>query len=216
MFKGIIFDLDGTLLDTIETIAFYSNKALEKYGFNAIDTKEYNYFVGDGAVELVKRMLAFRGSQNEEVFEKVFAEYNMLYNSDTFYKTNIYDGINELLSGAKEKGIKLAVLSNKPHEATIDVIKRFFGEDTFDFFYGAREGIPLKPNPTSAIMLAEELGIKKEEMIYVGDTGVDMKTGKSAGFYTVGVLWGFRERKELEENGADVIVAHPTEILKLI
>lgn len=216
MFRGIIFDLDGTLLDTIETIAFYGNKALEKYGFKAIETKEYKYFVGDGAVQLIERMLAFRGSHDKEMFEKVFNEYNFLYNNDTFYKTTVYDGINELLKSAKEKGIKLAVLSNKPNIATQDVIKRFFGNDTFDFFYGAREGIPLKPDPTSAIMLAEEMGIQKEEIVYVGDTCVDMKTGKSAGFYSVGVLWGFRDRKELEENKADLIISHPSELLKLM
>ena len=216
MFRGIIFDLDGTLLDTIETIAFYGNKALEKYGFKAIETKEYKYFVGDGAVQLIERMLAFRGSHDKEMFEKVFNEYNFLYNNDTFYKTTVYDGINELLKSAKEKGIKLAVLSNKPNIATQDVIKRFFGNDTFDFFYGAREGIPLKPDPTSAIMLAKEMGIQKEEIVYVGDTCVDMKTGKSAGFYSVGVLWGFRDRKELEENKADLIISHPSELLKLM
>ena len=122
MFRGIIFDLDGTLLDTIETIAFYGNKALEKYGFKAIETKEYKYFVGDGAVQLIERMLAFRGSHDKEMFEKVFNEYNFFYNNDTFYKTTVYDGINELLKSAKEKGIKLAVLSNKPNIATQDVI----------------------------------------------------------------------------------------------
>ena len=215
MYKGIIFDLDGTLLDTIETIAFYGNKALEKYGFEAIETDKYKYFVGDGAVQLIQRMLAFHGSHDEKTFKKVFDEYNALYNSDTFYKTTVYDGINELLKNAKGKGIKLAVLSNKPHEATIDVIKRFFGENTFDFFYGARAGIPLKPDPTSAIMLAEELEIEKEEIVYVGDTSVDMKTGNGAGFYSVGVLWGFRDKKELEGSGADLIISHPSEILKL-
>ena len=203
------------MLDTIETIAYYGNKALEKYGFKAIETEKYKYFVGDGAVQLVERMLAFHGSYDNEVFEKVFNEYNALYNSDTFYKTTVYDGINELLKSAKDKGIKIAVLSNKPHYATVDVIKRFFGEFAFDFFYGAREGIPLKPDPTSAILLAKEMSISNEEIIYVGDTCVDMKTGKGAGFYSVGVLWGFRDRKELEENGADLIISHPLEILKL-
>lgn len=216
MYKGIIFDLDGTLLDTIDTIAFYGNKALEKYGFKSIETDKYKYFVGDGAVQLVQRMLAFHGSYDERIFEKVFNEYNTLYNNDTFYKTAVYDGINQLLKSAKEKGIKLAVLSNKPHEATIDVIKRFFGNNTFDIFYGAREGLPLKPDPTSAILLAKELEIDKSEIIYVGDTSVDMKTGKGAGFYSVGVLWGFRDRKELEESGADLIISHPSEILKLL
>lgn len=216
MYKAIIFDLDGTVLDTIHTIAYYGNKALENNGFKAIDTQEYNYFAGDGAVELVARMLKFHGCEDKKILEKTLKEYNEMYNSNTLYKTEVFDGINELISVAREKGIKLAVLSNKPHESTIDVMSKFFEEGTFDLCYGGREGIPLKPDPTSAVAMAKELGVENHEIMYVGDTMVDMKTGKNAGFYTVGVLWGFRQRKELEENGADVIVSHPQEIIKLL
>lgn len=216
MFKGIIFDLDGTLLDTVETIAYYGNKSLEKYGFKPIDSEIYKYMAGNGAKHLVKSMLAESGSSDPEMFEKVFKDYNIAYNTDTLYKTEVYDGIKDLIAVAKEKGLKLAVLSNKPHDATVDVIDKFFEEGTFDLCYGAREGIPLKPDATSAVMLAKEMGFEKDECIYVGDTNVDMQTGKSAGFYTVGVLWGFRDRKELEDNGADMIVSKPMEILTLI
>ena len=215
MFKAIIFDLDGTILDTIETIAYYGNLTLEKYGFAPIETKEYNFMAGNGAKHLIKSMLAASGSEDVKMFEKVFADYNEAYNRDTLYKTKVYDGIRELISAAKEKGIKLSVLSNKPHEATVDVLSKFFDEDVFDVKLGAREGVPLKPDPMAAIELAKDLGVEKEECIYVGDTDVDMKTGKSAGFYTVGVLWGFRGREELEKNGADVIVSQPSEIINL-
>lgn len=216
MFKAIIFDLDGTILDTIETIAYYGNKALREFGFKEIETEKYKILAGNGAKFLIRSMLSTVGCNDPEVFEKVFEYYNNEYNTNTLYKTKVYDGIRELLTLAKNKGIKLAVLSNKPHQATVDVLGNFFDEDTFDFKYGAREGVPLKPDPAAAVMLAEQLGVKKEECLYVGDTDVDMKTGKGAGFYTIGVLWGFREREELEKNGADLIVQHPLEILKLI
>ena len=215
MFKAIIFDLDGTLLDTVETIAYYGNKALKKFGFCDIETEKYKYLAGSGAKNLVKGMLQTVGAYDDEIFGKVFEYYNEEYNKDTLYKTAVYDGINDLLSKAKKSGLKLAVLSNKPHHATVDVLGKFFVENTFDFKLGAREGVPLKPDPTAAVMLAESLEVQAEECIYVGDTDVDMQTGKNAGFYTVGVLWGFRDKKELEENGADFIVSHPTEILTL-
>ena len=216
MFKAIIFDLDGTLLDTVETIAYYGNKALKKFGFCDIESEKYKYLAGNGAKNLVKGMLETVQEYDEEIFEKVFEYYSKEYNKDTLYKTEVYDGINELLSNAKKAGMKLAVLSNKPHDATVDVLGKFFDDNTFDFKFGAREGVPLKPDPTAAVMLAEMLGVKEKECLYVGDTDVDMKTGKNAGFYTIGVLWGFRDRKELEENGADTIASHPSEILKLL
>lgn len=215
MYKGIIFDLDGTLLDTITTIAYYSNKILEKYGFEPIPTKEYNYLAGKGARHLVKEMLRFRGCGNEEIFEKVFADYMSAYNSDPLFKTTVFDGINELIARAKRSGMKLAVLSNKPHSSTVMIIDHFFEKGTFDICYGARDGVPLKPDPAPALDVAEKLGLKEKECIYVGDTDVDMKTGKNAGFYTVGVLWGFRDRPELEKNGADLIVSKPAEISNL-
>ncbi len=215
MYKGIIFDLDGTLLDTIETIAYYGNMTLEKYGFEAIDTEKYNYMAGRGARKLVKSMLAESGSFDDVLFERVFADYNVAYNSDALYKTKVFEGIEELLTAAKEKGIKLAVLSNKPHKATVDVINSFFEKDTFDICLGAREGVPLKPDPAPALAVAKDLGVLSDECIYVGDTDVDMKTGKGAGFYTVGVLWGFRGENELRKNGADIIVSNPTDIISL-
>ena len=216
MFKGIIFDLDGTLLDTVATIAYYGNKTLARYGFAPIETKKYNYLAGNGAKSLVRGMLAESGVEDEELFEKAFADYMKEYNSDPLYITKVFDGINELIVRAKSSGVKLAVLSNKPHSSTVMIIDHFFEKGTFDICYGARDGVPLKPDPAPAFAVAAELGLDCSECIYVGDTDVDMKTGKNAGFYTVGVLWGFRDRPELEENGADMIVSKPTEILNLL
>ena len=215
MYKGIIFDLDGTLLDTIETIAYYGNETLLKFGFKSIETQKYNFMAGKGAKHLVKSMLAENGSNDQELFERVFSEYNKSYNVDPLYKTTVFDGINELILQAKKCGIKLAVLSNKPHAATVSVIDHFFDKGTFDLCYGAREGVPLKPDPAPAVNVAKELGICENECIYVGDTDVDMQTGTGAHFYTVGVLWGFRGRQELLDNGADKIVSRPEEITAL-
>ena len=116
----------------------------------------------------------------------------------------------------KKQGLKTAVLSNKPHVQTIDVIETLFGKESFDVIYGQREGVPIKPDPAGVFEILRELGMTSEELLYLGDTATDMNTGKSAGAFTVGALWGFRDRKELEESHADVIIAHPLELLDYI
>ena len=132
MTKLFIFDLDGTVLDTVKTIAYYGNFALQKHGIEPIEVKEYNYFAGNGAVNLIKRALRFRDALTEEMFEKVFADYNASYNANTTYLTAPFEGIRETLDGIKAQGVKMAILSNKPHFATCGVIHSLFGEDYFD------------------------------------------------------------------------------------
>lgn len=214
-YKAIIFDLDGTLLDTLETLSYYGNETLKKFGIAPYEKDAYRYMVGNGAKILIRRMLAGRSCETEELFEKAFKEYISAYNADTLYKTEIYPGITELLKGLSERNVKIAVLSNKPHEATVPILKSFFGEDIFTDMRGAMEGVPIKPDPAAALDIAEKMGLTPSECVYVGDTAVDMETGKRAGFYTVGVLWGFRDRDELENGGADKIVSRPEEILSL-
>lgn len=213
-YKAAIFDLDGTLLDTLETLSYYGNQTLEKFGLRPYPKTEYRYMVGDGAKMLIHRMLSGQNADSEEMFEKAYRDYIDTYNKDKLFKTEIYPGIPALLQGLAEKGIKTAVLSNKPHEATVPILKSFFGEDAFTRMQGAMEGVPLKPDPEAALEIAKSLGAKPSECIYVGDTAVDMETGKRAGFYTVGVLWGFRDEAELLEGGADRIVRVPEEILE--
>ena len=215
-FKAAIFDLDGTLLDTLETLSYYCNCTLEKYGLCPYPKEAYRYMVGDGAKMLVHRMLGRQNADSAEMFEKAYRHYIDTYNSDKLFKTEIYPGIPALLDGLRDSGIKTAVLSNKPHEATVPIIRHFFGENAFCETRGAMEGVPLKPDPEAALRIAAHLGVQPAECIYVGDTGVDMETGKRAGFYTVGVLWGFREEEELRESGADFIAQTPEEILKLL
>ena len=216
MIKLCIFDLDGTVLDTVHTIAYYGNFALQKHGIEPIEDKEYNYFAGNGAVNLIKRALRFRDALTDEIFEKVFSDYNAAYNANTSYLTAPFDGIKETLDAIKSLGIKMAILSNKPHFATYGVITELFGEGYFDVVYGQRENVPIKPDPTAVLGIMAEMDATTEQCLYIGDTGTDMKTGKNAGLCTVGVTWGFRGKDELLENGADIIIEKPCQLLDCI
>lgn len=212
MYKAVIFDLDGTLADTITSIAYFANKALNKFDLCYIDIERYKYLVGNGADELVRKMLFEHSAYTAELFNNILNEYRKSYNENFLYKTTAYNGIVALLNDLKAHDFKLAVLSNKPNDTTQKVVKALFG-DIFDVCYGHVEGVPKKPDPKAALMIARELGVAPAECMYVGDTDTDMKTGKSAGMLTVGVLWGFRDFDELSQNGADIIVSKPKEIL---
>ena len=216
MIKACIFDLDGTLTNTLPTISYYANGALVKNGFLPFEEERYKYFVGNGAKTLVARMLEAQNKMSEENLALVFEDYNRAYNAAPLDKTEVYDGIFPLLHALKEKGLKTAVLSNKPDFATVSVVRHFF-TDLFDVAHGGRDGIALKPSAEGALLLMEELGITDpSEVLYIGDTSVDMDTGKAAGFFTVGVLWGFRTEEELRAHSADAIVSHPSEITKYL
>ena len=216
MIKLCIFDLDGTVLDTVHTIAYYGNLALSKNGIEPIEDAQYNYFAGNGAVNLVKRMLRYRGVLTQERFEKVFADYNAAYNANTTYLTAPFAGIVDTLDAIKAQGIKIAILSNKPHFATCGVINSLFGKGYFHCVYGQRENVPLKPDPTAVHQLIEEMDVKPDQCLYIGDTGTDMETGKNAALFTIGVLWGFRGKEELVANGADLIIDKPCQLLDCI
>lgn len=216
MKKAVIFDLDGTLSDTINSIAFFANSALAKYGLRTIDVERFKMFVGDGARTLVERVMAEVGCDDTNIFKKVLEDYNTTYDSDFLYLTRVYDGISELLTELKKRGVKLAVLSNKPHSTTVQVLSALFPSGTFDVFFGGRDGVPLKPNPQAVLEIIELLGVTKDECIYIGDTATDMKTAKNAELFAVGVLWGFRDEPELRGAHADVIIKEPSEILELI
>lgn len=213
--KGIIFDLDGTLSNTLESLTISGNLALERLGLPGFDKDRYRYFVGDGADELVRRMLIASGDTECERYDELRAAYRETFSQYADYKVTVYDGMPETLKTLRSKGFKLAVLSNKPHKQAIEVVHKLYGEDIFDHIQGKVKEIKRKPSPDGALYVANTLGLKPEDILYVGDTSTDMKTGKSAGMYTIGVLWGFRDRTELEENGADIIISKPEEILGL-
>lgn len=215
MIKACVFDMDGTISDTIESIKFFGNNALRKYGLTECSTDEYKIMVGNGAAILVRRMVEKSGCDDEVIFQKVFEEYSTTYDNDFLYLTKPYDDILELLDALRARGILTAVFSNKPHSTTLKVAKALFG-DRFDVVIGQREGKPIKPDPTVLNEILENWGILPQECMYLGDTGTDMQTGKSGGAFTVGVLWGFRSEQELRENGADAIIAKPLEALDFL
>ena len=214
--KLCIFDLDGTVLDTVGSIAHYGNLALQKHGIEPIDVKEYNHFAGDGAKMLVTRMLNHRSCYSDELHASVFRVYNEMYNADVTCKTVIFDGLKEVLDRLKAEGYRFAIVSNKPDFAAKTVTNALWGEGYFDRIVGQKEGSALKPDPREVLSVMQELGADAKDCVYVGDTDTDMKTGKNANLYTVGVLWGFRGSEELKANGADAIAKTPEELYQII
>jgi len=214
MYKAVIFDLDGTLLDTINDLADSMNSVLEHFNFPIHDTEAYKYFVGNGMRKLVERAFP-ETERTEENLKRGHAALLEEYNKRWDNKTRPYDGIPELLDALLEKGIKVAVLSNKAHEFTKLVVEKFLGKWKFDAVLGERNGL-VKPDPTGALEIAKQLGVETSECLYLGDTAVDMKTATSAGMHAVGVLWGFRKADELKEGGARILISHPAEVLDLL
>lgn len=215
MYKACIFDLDGTLADSVESIANSANNAIMEFGFEPNTVERYKEFAGDGADEMLKRSLIAAGDNELEYFERVKARYKELFAKDCMYKVKPYEGITELLDNLKDKNIKIAVLSNKPHLRAVDVVEQLFGKDYFDIILGQTEHINRKPSPDGALIIADELELLTSECIYIGDTNTDMITGKAANMYTVGVTWGFRDMQELLDNGADLIIDSPLELLDI-
>ncbi len=216
MKKAAIFDLDGTVSNTLEALAYCGNKALGDFSLSPIEKEHYKVLVGDGAYTLIERAVKEHGKDDKELIDKVYKRYREIFAVDCLYKAHPYEGIPELVEELRKRGLKTAVFSNKPHEEAIKTINGIGLSGKFDKILGVREGLKKKPCPDGALMIAEEFGVSPEECIYLGDTNTDMKTGKSAGMFTIGVLWGFRERAELEENHADAIISHPSEALSYI
>ena len=213
MKKLVIFDLDGTLTDTLDSIEKSANMTIGAFGFAPIARDKYRYFVGNGAKELIRQCLAYYGCEDGECLEKVYAHYQEVFAQHCMYHVRPYDGIVPLLQALREKGILLAVNSNKPHPRTVQVVEDIFGRDTFDCIIGQSDERARKPAPDGVFAIMEMLSVEKEDVIYIGDTCTDMQTGKSAGVFTVGALWGFRDRQELEAYHADAVIAHPMDLL---
>lgn len=216
MKKAVIFDLDGTLSDSIMSIKYCGDLALKPFGIGPFEIGDYKYFIGDGAANLIKRALIAGGDEELINYEKAYASYREIFAKNCMYQVKPYDGIEELIAELKKRNIKIAVLSNKPHLETIHVIEELFGKDVFDAIQGQKEGIPIKPSPQGVFEICKDLSIGVDDILYLGDTCTDMKTGKNSGAFTVGALWGFRDRKELEDNHADAIIAHPLELLNYL
>lgn len=213
MKKTVIFDLDGTLLDSIEDIASSMNKVLESLQLPTHKIEDYKHFVGGGVDILVENALS---NQSKEIKDEVTKRFKIEYDGKLHSKTLPYNGIYELLDELKKLDINLAVLSNKPHEFTVSYVNHFFKNYNFKEIHGQKKDVPKKPDPKAALDIVKCLDSSCENTYFIGDTKIDMQTAKSANMTAIGVLWGFRDEKELRDFGADFIVSNPLEILKII
>lgn len=213
MYKSVVFDLDGTLLNTIDDISNSMNLALNSLGLKTHEKEEYFYFVGNGMKILAERAV---GEENLQFAQEVAQRYQQDYQKNNTNLTNPYPGIRTMLHTLNKKRIPIAVLSNKPHKDTKKVVEFYFSDIIFSCIRGQLEEVPVKPHQQGALEIAQLLRLKPQEFLFVGDTAVDMECANNAHMHAVGVTWGFRQKKELIESGAEFIVNAPEEILRLI
>jgi phosphoglycolate phosphatase len=211
--RAVLFDLDGTLADTLADLANATNHALEQLGCPAHPVEEYRYYVGDGARTLCQRVLP---RDKQALAEEAVQLMRAHYEAHSFDLTRLYPGIPELVAALAGRGYSMAVLSNKPDDFTKRMVAHYFRPAPFHIVQGQLPGVPLKPDPTAALQIAEKLGVPPAEWLYLGDTNTDMRTARAAGMRAIGVLWGFREREELVESGAEELIAKPGEALDLL
>ncbi|NJD04223.1 MAG: HAD family hydrolase [Ruminiclostridium sp.] len=214
-FKAVLFDLDGTLLDTIDDLSDSANAVLAASGFPTHKTEAYKYFVGDGVRELIARALP-ESHRDKVTIESSLAAMRLEYRMRWADKTRPYKGIPQLLDALVENNIKMAILSNKADEFTQLIVKKLLPGWKFEAVFGESPAIPKKPDPAGAFKISDLLGIPAGEFLYLGDTNVDMKTAVLAGMYPVGALWGFRKPDELVEGGARVLIPIPEALLDLL
>ena len=215
-YKAVIFDLDGTLVDSLADLSDSVNLMLESYGFPTHEMEQYRYFVGNGSKKLMERTLPRDKAASAEFVEEALVKYKAIYKERLLEKTRPYNGVRELLEELKSRGIPLGVCTNKHNDAALTIVKILFAPGTFEEVLGDRPGFPKKPNPATPLEIASHLGVKPDEVAYLGDTSVDMETAVHAGFLPVGVLWGFRPEEELVKSGAKVLLKAPLELLEKV
>ena len=214
-YKGIIFDLDGTLLDTINDLTDSVNDVMKIYGWKEYDSEACKMMVGNGFRKLIQRALPEEKQKDEMFLDEAVDQFSKAYQKRYLNKTIPYEGILKLLGTLEEKGIKIAVNSNKRGDYTNALVNKYFSQFSWIAVYGEREreGIPKKPDPSAALEIANHMNLPAEEVLYIGDSKTDMETGTAAKMHTVGVLWGFRDREELESNGAEKVAEKPQDLL---
>lgn len=215
-----IFDLDGTIVDTLESLAYTTNLVLKEFNLQPQPTDAYRKFVGDGARKLMERALIAAddvlGDNGIPVhLEEALESYFSKFEEHCTYRVAAYGGMRDTLETLKETGVKLAVFTNKRHAYALNVVKAVYGEDFFDAVLGEGNGFPRKPNPEGALYLAEQFGVAPNDCVYVGDSDVDMHTGLAAGMQTIGVTWGFRTKSELQRLKPTAVIHSPEKILEL-
>jgi phosphoglycolate phosphatase len=212
-FKAILFDLDGTLIDSLPDIADCCNRLLAARGFPTHGYDAYRYFIGDGLKNLVRRALPPE-ARDAPMLATFAAEYHAEYARNWNVKTRVYDGINQMLQAARARGLRMSILSNKPDEFTRQCVEFYLPGHPFEIVLGASDRFPRKPDPAAALHVARSMGLRPDEFLYAGDTATDMQTAASAGMHSVGVLWGFRTADELRAAGAAALVTSPAELLE--
>ena len=211
----LFFDLDGTLTDTLDSLLFSVNEMMKELGLPEITREQCRMYVGNGAKVLVRKALESAGVREEEYFDKAFRTFQRIFDQNCTYHVRPYKGIVSLLAGLKAQGMKLGVLSNKPDRQAVHVVQEIFGDRAFDLVRGQREGVPRKPDPAALLEMADNLKSGLSEVIYIGDSEVDIKTGQAAGVKTILVSWGFRSTEDLIKAGAEQIVDSVQEIFEI-
>ncbi|MBR5451921.1 MAG: HAD-IA family hydrolase [Clostridia bacterium] len=213
MIKAVLFDLDGTLLDTLGDLSRGVNAELSKRGYPTHPKDAFKNFAGNGIPKMVERAAPKDIDPDElkEITDSFISHYSVHYAD----YTEVYSGIAELIKAVKDKGIKVAVVTNKAQGPAELVVNKFFG-DSFDLIFGQKPGIPAKPDPTAALLAMKELGVTPKECVFMGDSGVDVETGVNSGAYPVGVLWGFRDETELKGAGAKELIKNPLKLISII
>ena len=214
-FRAVLFDLDGTLLDTLDDLADSMNASLRRFGFPAHPVDTYRILVGDGLLNLVSRALP-EGHRDDTTADNVASAQWEEYAKKWANKTHPYEGVPELLDTLQERGIAICVLSNKPDDFTRIIVQKFLSKWRFAVVRGQSEDTPIKPDPTAANQIALKLGLRNSEFLYVGDSNTDMKTASAAGMFGVGVLWGFRPKDELIAAGAKALIERPSDLLQFV
>lgn len=216
-YKACIFDLDGTIINTIHSLTYTTNLVMKQCGMTTILTEEQiKTIVGDGYRKQMERSLIACGDTELTHYEEALRIYPEIFQKNCLYHLEAYDGMREMLNQMKQAGMKLAVLTNKPHDRALDNIREVYGEHYFDYVLGEQEGIPKKPDPTGVFYLLKKLHVQPKECLYMGDTNTDMKTAIAAALDAVGAVWGFRTREELEAFAPKYLAEHPMDVLKMI
>lgn len=212
MKKGVIFDLDGTLIHSLPDIAAAMNRSLSRFGLPVFEENAYKYKVGNGVLKLTERVVGDR----KDLYDQVLNAYMEDYAQHNRVNTQPFRGVKELLKELEKRQVPMGVLTNKDQRDAENVLAHFFPQTQFAVIRGRVEGVPLKPDPTGALLIASTMGVAPADCLYVGDTSTDMNCGRNARMETVGVLWGYRSREELTANGARHLIAEPMELIKLL
>ena len=215
-YKAAIFDLDGTLIDSLADLADSANEMLTSYGYPTHDIDKYRYFVGNGSRKLIERCLPTEKAVDAAFVDEALANYKACYDRNLTHKTDCYVGIMDMLQNLQAKNIPLGICTNKHQSAADIIVAKLFPQDMFVSVIGDCKDLPRKPDPKKVLLIADKMGVKSEEVAYFGDTSVDMDTAKNAGMLSVGVTWGFRPKEELVEHGAKILLDTPMELFSKV